>query len=61
MQSAVCIARSQFSPIRPIACESDENIEMTPMSWSTFSAAIVSTRTRLSAKATSEGIFGYKL
>ena len=47
--SAVWIARSQFSPTRPIACESLEIIEITPMSCSTFSAAIVSARTRLSA------------
>ena len=43
--SAVWIARSQLSPTRPMACESLENMEMTPMSWSTFSAAMVSGRT----------------
>ena len=59
--SAVWIARSQFSPMRPIACESLENIEMTPMSCSTFSAAMVSARTRLSANATSDGMFGFRL
>ena len=58
MVSAVWIVRSQLSPTRPIACESLENIEMTPMSWSTFSAAIVSARMRLSANATSEGTSG---
>ena len=31
------------------------------MSWSTFSAAMVSARTRLSANATSEGTFGLRL
>ena len=61
MQSAVWMARSQFSPTRPIACESLPMIEMTPMSWSTFSAAIVSARTRLSANATSDGTFGIEV
>ena len=47
--------------MRPIACESLEIIEITPMSCRTFSAAIVSARTRLSANATSDGIFGLRL
>ena len=47
--------------MRPIACESLEIIEMTPMSCRTFSAAIVSARTRLSANATSDGIFGIEV
>ncbi len=44
-----------------MAWESLENIEMTPRSWSTFSAAMVSARTRLSANATSEGTLGLRL
>ena len=46
---------AKLSPIRPIACESEEYIEITPRSCSTSSAAIVSARMRLSAKATSSG------
>jgi len=61
MWSAVWIARRKVSPTRPIACESLEMIEIRPMSWSTPSAAIVSARTRLSAKATSDGILGLRL
>ena len=61
MASAVWMARRKVSPTRPIAWESLENIEMTPMSWSTFSAAMVSARTRLSANATSEGTLGLRL
>ena len=44
-----------------MACESLEIMEMTPMSCRTFSAATVSARTRLSAKETSEGTFGFRL
>ena len=44
------------SPIRPIACESDEMIENAPRSCRISSAAMVSLRIRLSAKATSSGI-----
>ena len=61
MWSAVWIARRKVSPTRPMACESLEMIEIRPMSWSTPSAAIVSARTRLSAKATSDGILGLRL
>ena len=41
--------------------ESLVTIESTPISCNTFSAACVSGRTRLSAKATSLGICGFKL
>ncbi len=59
--SAVWMQRSQHSPMRPWpACESLENIEMTPRSCKTFSAAIVSPRMRLSVKATSDGMSGLK-
>ena len=47
--------------MRPIACESDDTIESTPRSCSTFSAACVSGRTRLSANATSDGMLGLRL
>ncbi len=53
---AVWKARVKVSPIRPIACESEEKIEMTPSSCSTVSAAMVSARTRESAKETSSGM-----
>ncbi|CAM5366498.1 hypothetical protein SGRI78S_01932 [Streptomyces griseus subsp. griseus] len=53
---AVWKARVTDSPIRPMAWESEENMLMTPRSWSTDSAAIVSARTRLSAKETSSGM-----
>jgi hypothetical protein len=46
------------SPTRPIACESDDIIESAPMSCRMSSAAIVSFRMRLSAKARSSGIDG---
>ena len=46
------------SPTRPIAWLSDEMIENAPMSCRMSSAAIVSLRMRLSAKATSSGIDG---
>ena len=46
------------SPTRPIAWLSDEMIENAPRSWRMSSAAIVSLRMRLSAKATSSGIVG---
>lgn len=54
--SAVCQVRHTTSPTRPIACESDDMIEMAPMSCRMSSAAIVSPRMRDSAKATSSGI-----
>ena len=44
-----------------MACESLPIIEIAPMSCSTLSATMVSARTRLSAKATSEGILGLRL
>ena len=58
--SAVWIVRSQHSPMRPIACESLDIIEITPMSCRTFSAAIVSARMRLSVNATSDGMSGLR-
>ena len=42
--------------MRPIAWESEENMDSTPSSWSTVSAEMVSARTRESAKATSSGM-----
>mmetsp|Transcript_113988 Transcript_113988/g.309691 ORF Transcript_113988/g.309691 Transcript_113988/m.309691 type:complete len:319 (-) Transcript_113988:97-1053(-) len=45
------------SPMRPMACESEEMMEMAPRSWSMSSAAMVSPRIRDSAKATSSGMF----
>ena len=44
------------SPTRPIAWLSEEIIEKAPRSWRMSSAAIVSLRMRLSAKATSSGM-----
>ena len=46
------------SPTRPIACESDDIIESAPRSCRMSSAAIVSLRMRLSAKARSSAIDG---
>mmetsp|Transcript_85820 Transcript_85820/g.205700 ORF Transcript_85820/g.205700 Transcript_85820/m.205700 type:complete len:205 (+) Transcript_85820:297-911(+) len=54
---AVCHVRQMTSPTRPMACESEEIIEMAPRSCSMSSAAMVSPRIRDSAKATSSGIF----
>ena len=61
MYEAIWIVRVNDSPMRPMACESEETIDSTPRSCSTFSAACVSGRTRLSANDTSEGIFGLRL
>lgn len=55
--SAVCHVRVITSPTRPIACESDEIIEIAPKSCRISSAAIVSPRIRDSANATSSGKF----
>ena len=44
------------SPMRPIACESLDIIESAPRSCRMSSAAIVSLRMRLSAKARSSGM-----
>ena len=44
------------SPTRPMAWLSDDRIENAPMSCRISSAAMVSRRMRLSAKATSSGI-----
>ena len=57
---AVCQVRITTSPIRPIACESLESMLSTPMSCRISSAAIVSGRMRLSAKATSSGTSGFR-
>src|SRR5918996_6087844 len=48
------------SPIRPIACESDEYMLSTPRSWRTSSAAWVSARMRDCANATSSGLLGLR-
>src|SRR5918996_4511909 len=48
------------SPMRPIACESDEYMLSTPRSWSTSSAAWVSARIRDCANATSSGLLGLR-
>lgn len=53
---AVFHVRKMTSPQRPIACESELIMEMAPRSCSTSSAAMVSARMRLSAKATSSGM-----
>jgi hypothetical protein len=53
---AVFHVRRMTSPHRPMACESDDIMEMAPRSWSTSSAAMVSARIRDSAKATSSGM-----
>ena len=49
---------SSTNPTRPMAWLSDEMIDSAPMSWRMSSAAIVSLRMRLSAKAMSSGIDG---
>ena len=54
--SAVCQVRMMTSPTRPIAWLSDDIIESAPRSCRMSSAAIVSLRMRLSAKARSSGI-----
>ena len=53
---AVWKARCQDSPTRPIAWESELKMLIRPRSWKTVSAAMVSARTRESAKATSSGM-----
>jgi len=58
--SAVCQVRQITSPMRPIACESEDIMLIAPMSCRMSSAAIVSGRMRESAKATSSGTFGDK-
>lgn len=54
--AAVRHVRAITSPIRPIACASDEIIEMAPVSCKTSSAATVSARIRESANAISSGM-----
>jgi len=53
---AVCQVRSTTSPTRPMAWLSELMMERAPMSWRMSSAAMVSGRMRLSAKATSSGM-----
>ena len=48
------------SPIRPMACASDDVIEMAPMSCRTSSAAMVVSRIRDSANARSSGTVGFR-
>ena len=55
MQSAVCQLRTVTSPTLPMAWLSEDIMLITPMSWSTSSAAIVSRRIRDSANETSSG------
>ena len=55
--SAICQVRVTTSPARPIAWLSDVIIEIAPRSCMTPSAAMVSARMRLAAKATSSGMF----
>jgi hypothetical protein len=54
--SAVCQVRMITSPTRPMAWLSDAMIENAPISCRMSSAAIVSLRMRLSAKAMSSGM-----
>ena len=56
--SAVCQVRMTTSPTRPIAWLSDDIMLKAPRSCRMSSAAIVSRRMRLSAKATSSGMRG---
>ena len=55
---AVCQVRMMTSPIRPMAWLSDDIIESAPRSCRMSSAAIVSLRMRLSAKARSSAMAG---
>mmetsp|Transcript_71493 Transcript_71493/g.167459 ORF Transcript_71493/g.167459 Transcript_71493/m.167459 type:complete len:206 (-) Transcript_71493:904-1521(-) len=57
---AVCQVRQITSPTRPIACESEEIMEIAPMSCRMSSAAMVSPRIRDSANATSSGMFLFR-
>mmetsp|Transcript_125600 Transcript_125600/g.349746 ORF Transcript_125600/g.349746 Transcript_125600/m.349746 type:complete len:216 (-) Transcript_125600:1998-2645(-) len=54
--AAVCHVRVTTSPTRPMACESEDMMEMAPRSCRMSSAAMVSPRMRDSAKATSSGM-----
>ena len=60
MTCATCQVRVITSPIRPIACASDEVTDRAPMSWRMSSAAIVEARMRDSAKARSSGTAGLR-
>ena len=57
---ATCQVRVTTSPIRPIACASEEVIEIAPRSCRTSSAAIVVARIRDSANARSSGTSGLR-
>ncbi len=57
---ATCQVRVITSPIRPIACASDEVSEIAPMSCRMSSAAMVVARMRDSAKARSSGTDGFR-
>ena len=57
---AVCQVRVTTSPMRPMACESLDIMLITPRSCRMSSAAMVSCRIRLSAKATSSGTCGFR-
>ena len=56
--AAVCQVRIITSPTRPMAWLSEAIMEKAPRSWRMSSAAMVSGRMRLSAKATSSGMDG---
>ena len=60
MTWAVCQVRSATSPTRPMAWESEPIIEIAPRSWRMSSAAMVDGRIRLSAKARSSGMVGFR-
>ncbi|CFW36263.1 Uncharacterised protein [Bordetella pertussis] len=55
---AVCQVRRTISPTRPMACESELMMENAPRSCRMSSAAMVSRRIRLSAKARSSAMDG---
>ena len=59
--SAVCQVRMMTSPSRPMAWQSDDIIESAPRSCRMSSAAMVSLRMRLSAKARSSAIDGIEM
>ena len=59
--AAVCQVRVITSPTRPIAWLSLEMMLIAPRSWRMSSAAIVSPRMRLSAKATSSGMLAVEV
>ena len=60
MTCATCHVRQMTSPMRPIACASEDVIERAPRSCSRSSAAIVVARIRDSANARSSGTRGLR-